>query len=197
MRARLLAAAAMLGCVALVTAGWGLASGLWPSARGNDSRGTSEAPSTGVPGATGLHRATLFDMPPLRNPAAATVAETDLPDDEVVLGVVHAGRAMAYQRAALAEVASHVVHSDIGLQSIVVTHCPRNSCTRVFLAEPSKSPEMRLGGWREDQTMDLIVGTERFSQQARDIPLAELPHVEATWGQWKRRHPETLIYRLP
>jgi hypothetical protein len=192
MRVSSIAVVAMLSTAALATAGWGFTSGFWRSARG-----ASKASPPQVSIGAAAHRATLFDMPPLRNPVLEFAAMANLPDEEIVFGVAHAGRVVAYQRAALADVAAHVVHSDIGLKSIVVTHCPRNSCTRVFLAEPSKSPEMRLGGWREDQTMDLIVGSQRLSQQSGEIPLAELPHVETTWGQWKQQHPETLIYQLP
>jgi hypothetical protein len=192
MRASSIAVVATLSTAALCAAGWSFGSGFWKTARG-----ASQAPPDPIATVTAGHRATLFDIPPLRNPVLAMAVHTNLPDDEIVFGVVHAGRVIAYQRAALADVAAHVVHSDIGLKSVVVTHCPRNSCTRVFLAEPGNSPDMRLGGWRDDQTMDLIVGSQRLSQQSHEIPLAELPHIETTWGQWKRQHPETLIYRLP
>src|SRR5690606_18840859 len=98
MRASSIAAVATLSSVVLATAGWAFAAGFWKSVRG-----TSKAPPAQVAKGAAGHRATLFDMPPLRNPVLTLAAKTNLPDEEVVFGVAYAGRVVAYQRAALAD----------------------------------------------------------------------------------------------
>jgi Protein of unknown function (DUF3179) len=137
-----------------------------------------------------------LNIPPLQNPPAVHADQAGLPDNEIVLGVVLEGQARAYQRAALANMHAHVVEDAIGTRTIIVTHCSRNLCTRVFIADPGDSPDVRLGGWRADQSMELIVGTQRFSQQSRDIPLAEFSFEEVTWAEWRRRHPDTSVLRM-
>jgi hypothetical protein len=141
--------------------------------------------------------AILLDVIPILNPPLVSADQADLADDEPVFGVVMGDEPRAYQRAAFADVPSHVVHDSIGAHSLIVTHCPRDACTRIFVSQPGKTPEVRLGGWRHDQTMDLIVGRRRFSQRSREIPLDEYAFVEVPWAVWKRRYPTTSVYRLP
>jgi hypothetical protein len=137
-----------------------------------------------------------LNIPPLKNPPAVHADQAGLPDNEIVLGVVLEGQARAYQRAALANMHAHVVEDVIGARTIIVTHCSRTLCTRVFIADPDDSPQVRLGGWRADQSMELIVGTQRFSQQSREIPLTEFSFVEVTWAEWKGRYPDTSVLRM-
>jgi hypothetical protein len=45
--------------------------------------------------------------------------------------------------------------------------------------------------------MELIVDGKRYSQKFPQLPLAEIPFSEATWGQWRKKYPDSLIYLGP
>lgn len=137
-----------------------------------------------------------MELPVMRNPVLVPAAETDLEDEAVVIGIVVNGEARAYLREAFELLPEHHVVADtIQSRSIAVTHCDFQRCTRVLAAsQPDQPLDIRIGGWRDDQTMELIVDGRKFSQKSADIPLAEIPSSETTWGQWRKEHPDTLVY---
>jgi len=137
-----------------------------------------------------------IDVPPIERPVLVPAADARIDDESIVIGIVVDGEPRAYLRDAFAlGPLNHIVRDTIQSTSVAVTHCDRILCTRVFMSrDPSNPWSIRVGGWRDDQTMDLIVNGSRFSQKSPLIPLADIPFSEATWGQWRQKHPDTLIY---
>jgi uncharacterized protein DUF3179 len=129
------------------------------------------------------------------NPKLVPAAETNLDDKQIVIGVEIDGEARAYLRDAFDDPQKHLVCDKVADVPIAVTHCDRSRCTRVFTQEdPSLPIDIRNGGWRSDDTMELVVNGTRYSQKADNVPLKSLPFVEMTWEQWRRLYPDSLIY---
>ena len=137
----------------------------------------------------------VMDVAPITDPKLIPAAETKLDDEQIVIGIEMEGEARAYVRDAFNDPRTHMVRDTIGESPIVVTHCDRLRCTRVFAPEdPSQPLEIRIGGWRTDNTMELVVNGERFSQKAENVPLKSVPFVEMPWAQWRRLHPDSQVY---
>jgi hypothetical protein len=137
----------------------------------------------------------LMDVPAFTDPKLVPAAEMKLDDEQIVIGIEIEGEARAYLREAFSDPQKHAVCDTVGGVPIAVTHCDRLRCTRVFAPEdPSLPFEIHVGGWRTDDTMELLVNGKGYSQKAKDIPLKALPFLEMTWGQWRRRYPDSRIY---
>lgn len=137
-----------------------------------------------------------MDIPPIDRPVLVPAADARIGDEAIVIGIVVGGEPRAYLRDAFAlGPHAHIVRDTIQSTAVAVTHCDRILCTRVFVSkDPAQTLNIRVGGWRDDQTMDLIIDGSRFSQKSTLIPLADIPFAEATWGQWRQQHPDTLVY---
>jgi hypothetical protein len=137
----------------------------------------------------------LMDVKPITDPKLVPSTKTKLDDEQIVIGIEIDGEARAYLREAFCDPQKHVVRDTVGGIPIAVTYCDRQRCTRVFTPEdPSLPLDIHVGGWRTDDTMELLVNGNGYSQKAQDIPLKSLPFVEITWGQWRRQHPDSRIY---
>lgn len=162
--------------------------------------GQRPAQDNGAAGREGKRKhdfpALTVDIPPIERPVLVPAADARIDDDAIIIGIVVKGEPRAYLRDAFAlGPFNHILRDTIQSTPVAVTHCDRLLCTRVFASQdPSRPLNIRVGGWREDQTMDLIVNGNRFSQKSPVIPLADIPFSEATWGQWRQQHPDTLIY---
>jgi hypothetical protein len=154
-------------------------------------------------GASGLghydYPAMTLNLPPIDDPVLVHAADAGIDDATIIIGVVVQGEPRAYLREAFAlGPLRHIVRDKIQATPIAVTHCDRLLCTRVFANNDSSRPlDIRVGGWRSDQTMELIVDGKRYSQKFPQLPLAEIPFSEATWGQWRKKYPDSLIYLGP
>ena len=137
-----------------------------------------------------------FDFPPITKPELVSADDAKLADDQIVIGVIVDGEPRAYVRDAFVlDPRRHVVLDSVRYRQIAITYCDRRLCSRVLTGtEPGQPLNLSIGGWREDQTLELIVNERRFSHLAADIPLVDLPHFMFAWGLWKRQHPDTLVY---
>jgi hypothetical protein len=138
----------------------------------------------------------VLEVPPIDRPVLVHAADARIDDAAIIIGVVVQGEARAYLRDAFAlGPLSHIVRDKIQATPIAVTHCDRLLCTRVFAGnDPNRPLNIRVSGWRSDQTMELVIDGKQYSQKFPILPLAELPFSEATWGQWRKKYPDTLIY---
>lgn len=140
------------------------------------------------------------NAPGIQNPIFITAAEADLADERVVIGVVVSGEARAYLRDAFDGPTRHVVNDLFGSTPVTITHCDRRCSTRVLtqLLETQKPLNIRVGGWSYDDAMLILIVNERkYTQTAADLPLADVPFSEVTWGEWRQEHPESLVYLGP
>lgn len=141
-------------------------------------------------------QAMLIDVPPVEDPILVEADAATIEEEDVVIGIVVNGEPRAYLRDAFhGNPYRHAVSDTIDSKSVAITHCDRIHCTRVFISpQENEKLDLRIGGWREDQTMELIVNDEGFSQKSEEIPLADLPFLELPWGHWRELFPDTLIY---
>jgi hypothetical protein len=174
------------GCVAVC---------LWIGSLPPSSSGGKQAPPSTVT-ASARYMPLRMDVPAIENPPLEYAAEVALDDEAIVIGVVVNGEARAYLRDAFAmNPRLHVVTDSVDSTSLAITHCDRNGCTRVFTGPELTEPgSIRVGGWRVDQTLRLIVNEQEYSQTSPEIPLAEVPFLELPWGMWRELFPDTLVY---
>jgi hypothetical protein len=137
-----------------------------------------------------------YDLPPIQRPVMLHASDVNLQDGHIVIGVLVNAEARAYLRDAFEVVVRrHVVLDSVQSRSIAVTHCDRSRCTRVLASpRPNEPLDVRVGGWRSDQTLALLVQGKEYSQKSSEIPLDEIPFTETTWRIWRKQHPDTLVY---
>lgn len=135
-----------------------------------------------------------FQRPPMR-----TAEEAELKDEDVVIGVVINGVARAYSIQAMSDfnengMLPHVLNDVIERTPVSVTFCDLKDCARVFTKHGAHQPlELGIGGWA-DQEMQLMLDGVKFSQSAKDAPLADLEFTRTDWKSWRTEHPETLVF---
>jgi hypothetical protein len=136
-----------------------------------------------------------MDIPGDTRPTFTGAAEFPLGDQEIVIGVVAFGQAKAYVRRVLSGPGTHIVHDHFGDTQVTVTHCNRTRCTRVFTAAAAQDlSSMHCGGWMEEQELALLIGGTRFPQSSEEIPFDEVPFVVTTWGKWRAKNPQSIVY---
>jgi hypothetical protein len=118
-----------------------------------------------------------------------------IPDTEPVLGVLVDNQPRAYVLQAFSgSVQRALLHDNSGENPVVVSCCGRTMTVRVFSGGEQPLPMIQLGGWRADQTSELLVNGQGYSQKSDTLPLPELPFEQTTWGAWKEAHPDTRVY---
>ena len=140
-----------------------------------------------------------LDIPPIDEPPLEYADDVNLEDEAIVIGIVVNGEPRAYLREAFEmHPHRHVVTDSIDSTPVAITHCDRLRCTRVFTGRDLEDPRtIRVGGWRPDQSLGLIVKEQEYSQHSPEIPLDEVPFVELPWGLWRELFPDTLVYVGP
>jgi hypothetical protein len=135
------------------------------------------------------------DLPGYTQPEFTVAEEFPLADHELVIGVVAFGKAKAYLRRSFSGPGTHIVHDRFGKTQVTVTHCNRTRCTRVFTAADDQDLSvMHCGGWMKEQELALLIGGTRFPQSSADVPFDEVPYVVTTWGKWRAKNPQSLVY---
>ena len=147
-------------------------------------------------------------IPPLRSPKMLTAAEADyLDDDNVVFGLSVNGDARAYPKRILAW---HEMFTDtVGGVAVTGVYC--TLCGTVILYDSEVDGtvhELGTGGflYRSNKLM-YDRATQSLWSTMRGTPVIgplvgqsiRLRHrglVTTTWGEWRRRHPETLVLSL-
>lgn len=136
-----------------------------------------------------------MDIPGDIQPTFTSAANFPLGDHEIVIGVVAFGQAKAYVRRVFSGPGTHIVHDRFGKTQVTVTHCNRTRCTRVFTAAEDRDLSvMHCGGWMEQQELALLIGGTRFPQSSEEIPFDEVPFVVTTWGKWRAKNPQSIVY---
>jgi uncharacterized protein DUF3179 len=136
-----------------------------------------------------------MDIPGDTQPTFTSAANFPLGDHEIVIGVVAFGQAKAYVRRVFSGPGTHIVHDRFGKTQVTVTHCNRTRCTRVFTAADDQDlSSMHCGGWMEEQELALLIGSTRFPQSSEEIPFNEVPFVVTTWGKWRAKNPQSIVY---
>ena len=147
-------------------------------------------------------------IPPLEHPAVVAAADADyLDDDNIVFGVSIAGEARAYPKRILAW---HELALDrVGGRELTIVYC--TLCGTVIPFESEVGGQTRTFGtsgflYRSNKLM-FDAGTKSLWSSLTGEPvvgplvgsglvLKALPVVTTTWGEWRRRHPNTTVLSL-
>jgi hypothetical protein len=147
-------------------------------------------------------------IPPLDRPTHLPASEADyLDDDNVVFGVFIEGEARAYPQRILAW---HELALDrVGGRDLAIVYC--TLCGTVIPFDASVGGRVLTFGtsgllYRSNKLMfDVETGSLWSSLTGKPVvgplagsrfELAALPVVTTTWGEWKERHPDTMVLSL-
>jgi hypothetical protein len=144
-----------------------------------------------------------FDVSGIDDPSFSSARDCKLPEQTTVVGIEVAGQARAFKLDALAvgkemksyeDCGVHVVKNLVGTENVWVTHCDITHQTRVFKATSRDAPpEIRVGGF--DEGLVLRVNGRRVKHLATDLEdLTDMPYRICSWNQWRKDHPDTLVY---
>jgi hypothetical protein len=147
-------------------------------------------------------------IPPLDHPSMVTAATADYLDDEdLVFGVVLDGEARAYPKRILAW--HELVRDRVGGREVTGVYC--TLCGAMILYDSSvRGTQYVLGTsgflYRSNKLMydratsslwsTLTGGPVVGPLVGQRIELQTLPVVTSTWGEWRRRHPDTGVLSL-
>jgi len=148
-----------------------------------------------------------YVMTPPENPRILDPSEADsvLADEDIVLGAVSGGEARAYPRDYIAR--PHYFQDKLGGTPLTISYCILCNSGIAFKSELAGRP-LRLkcvtaynnniiyhdpDGDNYIQQLDgaVIHGPDAGAQ------LEQHPLVQASWGEWKKLHPETKLYYAP
>jgi len=133
-----------------------------------------------------------MDEPGIYDAKFYTADEVVFPDDELVIGIEVEGLACAYLLAGMNDVDQHIVHHELAGQQFAVTYCDKSDCIAVY-DKAGTTAEIRNGGF-SGETLWILYDGQRFEQDAEGIPLKNFPSLKTTWGDWKQKHPHSLVY---
>jgi len=147
-------------------------------------------------------------IPPLDHPVVVPAAEADyLEDDNIVFGISVNGESRAYPKRVLAW--HEMALDDIGGDELTVVYC--TLCGTVIPYDSRVGGRLRVFGTsgflyqsnklmfdRETKTLwSSLDGTPAIGPLVGSgLRLGIRPVVTTTWGEWRRRHPDTTVLSL-
>jgi uncharacterized protein DUF3179 len=142
-------------------------------------------------------------IPAINKPKFVTSDAVDfLDDDDRVLGVVIGDIAKAYPIKILDR--HEIVNDQSGDQNFVVTYCPLCGTGVVFAANIGEgflnfgvsgllyNSDVLLYDRNTESLWSQIMG-EAISGELKGVKLPQLPVFHTSWGEWKNRHPDSLV----
>ncbi len=140
---------------------------------------------------------------------SAADAGKQMPDDELVVGVVWSGVARAYPMPVLQHPSSHVINDNVKGLPVIVTWCPLCHSAVAF-ERPKIGGQILEFGTAGAYQRNLVMydaQTHSLWQQITGEPIAGPllgrvgrlhPHPTdlVTWGAWRRAHPETGVLTM-
>lgn len=148
-----------------------------------------------------------YVMTPPEDPKILSPDEADkiIDEDEVVIGLVNDGDVRAYSRGAIAR--PHFYTDKVGGTSVTVSYCILCNSGMAFKNEIKGKPmnlgcvtaynnniiykDFESGNFIQQLEGKVILGPDKGEQ------LDFLPTMMATWGEWKKLHPNTKLYYAP
>lgn len=145
-------------------------------------------------------------MTALDAPQYVAAAEAEVPPDAWVLGVVVDGRALAYELNLLTR--NEVINDRVGERPVAVVYCPLANSVAVY--------DRRVGGRelhfepsgvlmhgaivmqdRETESFWPLVHEQALYGSLVGSGLSRVPGaVKSRWADWRREHPDTLVWSL-
>jgi len=135
----------------------------------------------------------VLDIPGVRVTKVYRPDQVNLSDDHFVIGVVINGQARAYVETGMYEPENHIAYDRLGGTEIAVAFCSKTGDSRVFCGDRETVESIWVGGWR-NYNMELLVGDQRHSVDAKNIPVEEVSFRTMAWSEWKALFPTTDVY---
>ena len=137
------------------------------------------------------------EVEPIVQPELVPVQQAELADTEMMIAIEVDGQHRAYLISDLSQPGSHVVNDIVAGLPVSITYCGQTDFARVFSDPRTDQPiELRTAGWI-DQQLALYLGSNQTATHLHDdplIPLDDHPFVRVSFGQWRREHPDGLVY---
>jgi hypothetical protein len=144
----------------------------------------------------------------LTTPPAIHADASGLDPKEEVVGVVVGGKARAYRLEALRDRDRHVVNDVVGGIPVSVVFCDITNCVRVYTDPNATEPLKVESAGLFDGEMVVKVGENLYmhstgrpvTAEARPapnsppIPYETTAPERVTWGEWRKRHPESDVF---
>ena len=134
----------------------------------------------------------VMNRPGLENPELGFIGATRMAGETQVIGVVVGESALAFAKPAM--LSEHVVNLVVDGTSFSVSYCNISNCVRVLQGSGNEPPQVATGGADSSHQLMLLYEGKRYAMDSREIPLADLPHVECTLEEWQNQHSESLIF---
>ena len=201
--AGLLAAAVVAGGAALVWPAAGAQPGLpLPAVAGRDGASTADRVDARFDERSLSGALVLDDLSPLRRPASAPAGGSRLHEGTLVVGVALEREAKAYPITVLQR--HEIVNDDVGGVPVLITWCPvcgtalvhdRRIDGRAYSFGNYRALYENAMTWYDHETLSLWSQPSGVALKGplAGVRLDMLPARLATWGDWKREQPDTLV----
>tara|TARA_Y100001934_G_scaffold98851_1_gene121699 strand:- start:377 stop:1060 length:684 start_codon:yes stop_codon:yes gene_type:complete len=136
----------------------------------------------------------LMKLPGLIEPTTTEAKTAPVDDGEEVLGLSVGDAHRAYLLSAFNLIGQKIVNDVVNRVPVTVTYCLINQKGRVFTSDiRGENLELDLYAWEKGEWV-FELNDEPFPMFDENAPLDDYPFNLMTWGEWKKRHPNTDIY---
>jgi hypothetical protein len=142
--------------------------------------------------------------PGINRPPTRPVRESQLNDDDTVIGVIADGKARAYKLEALVGREDHVVNDLIDGVPVSITYCNIAQCVRGFSGPVATTPlDVGLGGLKGNRMIITVKGVPYYQDTGKSVdekispapfPYPSFPTTRTTWREWKEAHADSDVY---
>lgn len=133
-------------------------------------------------------------LPGLINPSTVEAETAPVDDGEEVLGLSVDDAHRAYLLSSFNLIGQKIVNDVVNRVPVTVTYCRVNQKGRVFTSDiRGENLELDLYAWEKGELV-FELNDEPFPMFDENAPLDDYAFVLTTWGEWKKRHPNTDIY---
>lgn len=137
-------------------------------------------------------------IPSIDNPRFITAAEADLDDGDKVIGLARGGAVRAYPQNIL--VLHEIVNDRLDGENLAVTYCPLTATAQAFrtgsstLGVSGRLINSNLVMYdRDTGSLWPQIAATAIAGERKGQSLAEVDVAWTTWGEWRRRHPDTEV----
>jgi hypothetical protein len=144
----------------------------------------------------------------LRTPPTIRADDSGLDPSEEIVGVTAGGKARAYRLEALRDRDRHIVNDLVGGVPVSVVFCDLSNCVQVYSDPLATEPlDVQSAGLLEDEMVVAIRGNfylhasgQPVTAEAKPSPASPpIPYQTSTpermtWGEWRRRHPDSDVF---
>lgn len=121
----------------------------------------------------------------------------EVPENWDVVGVRVKDQFYAFDIATLSPRKTHIANLVFDDTPISVSYCDLSDCVRVLTQDGVDPIPLHAGGLDVDNKLVFLLGSIRYSQESKDLPLKDYPFERTTWNKWREKHPDSKLLGLP